>query len=65
MKLGPKPLEFSLRHWDRDVFIYQPIGENAAGPSGVMFAAGPTGEIGSVTVENLNIHGEGTFRKGD
>lgn len=57
MLLGPKPLEFPLRHWDGDVFLYEPVGENAAGPSRVTFH-----EDGSVTVANLDRTGLGTFR---
>lgn len=59
--LGPKPLSFELKHWDRDVFVYQPIGEMATGPSGVCFAVGPSGKADRVLIENLNVHGMGTF----
>jgi hypothetical protein len=31
LRLGPKQTSFPLRHWDRDVFLYQPVGEMAAG----------------------------------
>lgn len=60
--LGPKPMRFDLRHWDRDVFIYQPTGESAGGPAGVRFSIGPDGKATQVLVENLDIHGQGTFR---
>jgi hypothetical protein len=40
MTQGPGPSRFDLRHFDRDVFTYQPIGENAAGRSAVSFAVG-------------------------
>jgi hypothetical protein len=63
LKLGPKPIEYNLRHWDRDVFIYQPVGENAGGLSAVRFFIDPTGRADSVLIENLNIHGQGTFKR--
>ena len=63
LRLGPQPLEFDLRHWDRDVFIYQPVGESAGGLSGVRFSIDPGGEADRVLVENLNIHGQGSFTR--
>lgn len=59
--LGPKKMSFPLQHWNRDVFLYQPIGENAGGLSSVRFTMNPEGKAQSVLVENLNIHGQGTF----
>jgi hypothetical protein len=61
LRLGPKPSGFTLRHWDRDLFIYQPTGENAGGPGGLRFAIAPDGAADSVLIENLNTHGQGTF----
>ncbi len=63
LRMGPKPLAFSLRHWDRDTFIYQPAGESAGGPSGVRFSVAPDGLADQVVIENLNIHGQGTFSR--
>jgi CubicO group peptidase (beta-lactamase class C family) len=63
MRLGPKPLEFSLQHWDRDTFIYQPTGEMAGGPSGVCFSVAPDGQADRVLVENLDAHGQGAFSR--
>ena len=61
LRLGPKPRGFALRHWDRDLFIYQPTGENAGGPGGLRFSIAPDDAADSVLIENLNIHGQGTF----
>jgi CubicO group peptidase (beta-lactamase class C family) len=63
LRLGPKPLEFALRHWDRDTFLYQPTGENATGLSAVRFFVAPTRRLDSVLIENLNVHGLGTFTR--
>lgn len=37
LRIGPKPLEFPLTHYDRDTFSWQPAGENAADRSGLSF----------------------------
>ncbi|MGB7045650.1 MAG: serine hydrolase [Methylocella sp.] len=63
LKLGPKLDSFALLHFDRDVFAYQPVGENAHGPSAVTFMAGADGKAKSVTIENLDVNGQGTFRR--
>jgi radical SAM superfamily enzyme YgiQ (UPF0313 family) len=61
LRLGPKAMEFALRHWDRDVFIYQPTGEMAGGLSGVRFSVAPDEQADRVLIENLNVHGSGSF----
>jgi CubicO group peptidase (beta-lactamase class C family) len=61
LRIGPKKAEFAMRHWDRDVFTYQPSGENAAGLSGITFWVGPDRKASRLVVENLDIHGQGTF----
>lgn len=43
------------------MFTYQPVGENAYGPSAVTFAVGADRRAASVTVENLDINGQGRF----
>lgn len=63
LRLGPKLNAYDLKHYDRDVFIYQPEGENAAGPSGVTFLVGPDRKAMRVLIENLNKHGQGTFTR--
>ncbi len=63
LRMGPKPIEFELAHWDRDVFAYQPVGEMAGGLSGVRFSIDSAGQADRVLIENLNIHGQGTFSR--
>ncbi len=63
LHLGPKPMEFPLKHWDRDVFTYQPTGESAGGPGGLRFSVAPDGQADGVLIENLNLHGQGTFSR--
>jgi hypothetical protein len=63
MTIGPRNKTFPLQHYDRDTFTYQTEGENAVGLSGVTFNIGPDGKATEMTVENLNIRGEGTFKR--
>jgi CubicO group peptidase (beta-lactamase class C family) len=62
---GPEadPDVYPLTHWSRDTFVYLPLGENANYPAAVTCAIGPDGMASSVWVENLDIHGQGTFRR--
>src|SRR6266700_731176 len=63
MIIGPRNKSFSMQHYDRDTFTYQTEGENAVGLSGVTFTVGADGKAIEMSVENLNIHGEGTFKR--
>lgn len=60
---GQKQQSFKLQHYDRDLFTYQPAGENAFGKSAVTFIIGTDGKSAKVTIENLNIDGQGTFKR--
>src|SRR5438477_3168173 len=60
---GPKNKTFPMKHYDRDTFTYETEGENAVGRSGVTFTIGPDGQATHVVVENLNVRGEGTFKR--
>ncbi len=63
LELGPAPLRFPLTHVSGSTFRYQPPGENAAGPSAVVFAIGAGGRAGAVRLDNLNLDGMGTFQR--
>ena len=56
-------MTFPLKHYDHDLFTYEPEGENGAGATGVTFAIGADGKATTVVVENLNVRGEGTFKR--
>jgi hypothetical protein len=60
---GPKNKTFPMRHYDRDTFTYETEGENAVGRTGITFTVGPDGQAIQVAVENLNVRGEGTFKR--
>src|SRR5438874_5667564 len=63
MIIGPRNKSFPMQHYDRDTFTYQTEGENAVGLSGVTFTVGADGKAIEMSVENLNIHGEDTFKR--
>src|SRR5438046_4773439 len=60
---GPSNKTFPLHHYDRDTFTYETAGENAVGRSGITFTIGPDGRATRVVVENLNVRGEGAFKR--
>src|SRR5438445_4473878 len=60
---GPNNKTFPMKHYDRDTFTYETEGENAVGRSGITFTVGPDGKAAQVVVENLNVRGEGTFKR--
>jgi CubicO group peptidase (beta-lactamase class C family) len=63
LRLGPDQAAYPLRHYDRDIFLYQPVGENAGGESAVMFSVDADGQAMSVTVENLDVNHQGMFTR--
>lgn len=60
---GRRPTPFPLRHFDRDVFSYQPAGENAYGRSAVAFTIGADRKATAVRIENLDIDHQGMFTR--
>ncbi len=60
---GPKNQTSPMKHYDRDTFTYETQGENAVGRSGITFTIGPDGNATQVVMENLNVRGEGTFKR--
>ncbi|CAA9569682.1 MAG: Beta-lactamase class C-like and penicillin binding proteins (PBPs) superfamily / DUF3471 domain [uncultured Thermomicrobiales bacterium] len=63
VRLGPAPLEFPLAHYDRDTFSWQPLGENAYGPSGLTFTVGPEGTATGFHDEYLASGGPGDLER--
>lgn len=63
MILGPLEMMFALTHFDRDVFTYEPIGENAGRASAVTFTIAANGNASQVVIENLNVYNAGTFSR--
>ncbi len=60
---GPKNKTFPIKHYDRDTFIDETEGENGVGASGITFTIGADGKAAQVLVENLNVRGEGSFKR--
>ncbi|MFE7777091.1 serine hydrolase [Streptomyces sp. NPDC057445] len=63
LELGPKPMRFTLTHYDGDTFSCRTTGENAVGPTGVTFTVGKNGKAGKFRVEYLDENGLGTFTR--
>lgn len=63
LHLGPNQTAFPLRHYAHDVFLYQPVGENAAGESAVSFAISADGLASTATIEILDLSHQGTFTR--
>lgn len=63
LRLGPRRTPFELSHFDRDLFAYQPVGENAYGRSAVRFTIGADRIATSVTIENLDHDSQGSFTR--
>ncbi len=52
-----------LDHFDGDVFWFLPVGENAFGPSGVIFTIEPNRVASAVRIEYLDGFGQGTLTR--
>jgi CubicO group peptidase (beta-lactamase class C family) len=65
LKIGPKGMEFPLRHWDGNQFVYTPTGENApdGSVSTVTFKLGATGAAEAVSIEFFAASGRGDFTR--
>ena len=61
---GPKEMTFDMTHFNRDTFTYVTRGEYAVGTAGIFFHIGADGKATSVTLENLDATGQGTFTRG-
>ncbi len=60
--IGPAQKSFALEHVNADTFKFQPVGENAYGPTAVTFTrAGDGTNAQAVTIDYLNTTGQGTF----
>ncbi|HET8970176.1 MAG TPA: serine hydrolase [Candidatus Nanopelagicales bacterium] len=58
IKLGPDPMRFKLRHWNGNLFVFTPRGENAphGSVSKVRFKRFQDGRADRVTVEFYNVN---------
>ena len=69
MQLGPKKMEFPLRHYDGNTFSYVPLSENPADLSNVTFtvpdgtAPDGTRTASRVTIGVLDADGLGAFAR--
>jgi CubicO group peptidase (beta-lactamase class C family) len=63
LKLGPAQTEYALRHWDGNVFVYTPTGENApdGSVSKATFTMDAAGRAASLVIEYFAASGRGDF----
>jgi CubicO group peptidase (beta-lactamase class C family) len=63
LQLGPVGRRFPLAHFNRDLFVYNPIAETPTARMGVNFLVGPDGRASEVTIEDLNEDGLGRLAR--
>ncbi|MER8883518.1 serine hydrolase [Mesorhizobium sp. M0482] len=64
LKVGPAGARsYSLKHFDRELFVTFPDAEMPDRPSAVSFAVGPDGKASAMTVEFLDDNHLGTLRR--
>ena len=65
LRLGPAGRRFSLRHFNRDIFLYAPNVETPGWLSPIAFTIGADGKASGVTIEDLNADGLGVLARAD
>ncbi|MCW5737652.1 MAG: serine hydrolase [Enhydrobacter sp.] len=63
LHLGPAGKRFALTHFNRDLFVYNPVAEAPKARVGVSFLIGPDGRAVEVTIEDLNAYGLGRLSR--
>jgi CubicO group peptidase (beta-lactamase class C family) len=61
--LGPKNMNYVMRHYAGDLFTFQPPGENAFGPSPMRFTRDGKGKAASVRIDYFDTTGQGVFTR--
>jgi len=63
LQMGPAEWRSPLQHWDGNAFLFQPVGENAAGQGEVIFSLPDVGSASSLLIPFFNGEGMGTFSR--
>lgn len=63
ISVGARPAVLALRHWERDLFIYEPAPELPGEMAAATFAIDVNGEASAVTLESLDSYGQGAFTR--
>jgi hypothetical protein len=61
--IGPEERAFPMTHYDRDVFTFETIGENASGPTGMLFTLDRKQKSVGLTIDAFNVDGEGVLAR--
>jgi hypothetical protein len=65
LHLGPADRRHSLRHFNRDTFLYAPFVETPGWLSSITFTIGPDGKASEITIDDLNADGLGVLARSD
>jgi CubicO group peptidase (beta-lactamase class C family) len=65
LHLGPADRRRSLRHFNRDTFLYAPFVETPGWLSSITFTIGPDGKASEITIDDLNADGLGTLARSE
>src|SRR5262249_25657270 len=63
LQLGPDKQAFPLKHWDRDVFVFESAPGQPGALSGVTFLVGPDGKAQQVSIEAVNEPDQSVFTR--
>lgn len=63
LQAGPGKLNYPLKHWNRDVFLWYPGPESPAVPTPVTFIIGPDGKASQLFIEAMDINGQGILER--
>lgn len=63
LTMGPGNTHYPLDIFDRDIFLFQPRGENAGGRSRATFTRNGNEKADSVLIDYLNENGQGSFMR--
>ncbi len=64
LSVGKGRDSYALTHFSGNVFTFQPLGENAFGPSPLRFTIGASGKAQSVLIDSFDTTGQGRFIRG-
>jgi hypothetical protein len=63
LRMGPQKTTFLLRHHDRDAFELLRHGESGENLGAALFGIGPDRQANTVTIEALDLHNQGIFKR--
>jgi CubicO group peptidase (beta-lactamase class C family) len=65
LSMGPENTLYEMRHYAGDIFVFQPPGENAFGPSPLRFTFDGGSKTISLRIDYFDENGQGAFLRSD